>query len=105
MELVGIAQQLPLFQPAGIDEEMVFDAGERMSEFVFLEGRTGGRLRQKGDRLPLPDAPGPGRRKPRRTVLACQAAVIGRIISWRSSGGIGATKRSHFSGNISETPN
>jgi hypothetical protein len=37
MELVGVAQQLSLVQPAGIDEEMVFDARKGVGEFFVLE--------------------------------------------------------------------
>ena len=78
VELVRIAQQLPLVQPAGIDEIVVFDAGKGVGIVFLLERRRGRRLRQKRDRFALPDAPGLGGGKTGRAVIAGQPPVIGK---------------------------
>src|SRR5690606_29750971 len=60
-QLGCIAQQLPLFEPAAMNEKVVLDAREGEREVIVAKLVDRIWLRQQGDRLPFPTAPCDGR--------------------------------------------
>ncbi len=110
-KLVGVAEKLILLEPHAMKEVVVFDPGEGNGKPLVAVDTGNLGVGQQRNGLPFPHAPGKRGFEPdgrhRRWSAACDRRRSCRRGGWcvGSSSGMGARNRSHFSGNISETPN
>ena len=77
LQPAGVADQLPVLEPAAMHEIVVLDAGEGDREILLAELAAGLGVGQQRDRLAFPQAPGARRLDLRLAVAAGQPLAVG----------------------------